>query len=642
MAVSGGFGLDFVINNLDNINVQNMVKNSPDVQKAIQDYSAKAFEARRVAHPEGDPTAGTLVPVDTGFIGDADDGSCGILGLGLAHAEPRAAAGLAVFGLGLVALPLVAKAHSLDEGLEVERVGIQEACGFSYQKCKRTRQDADWDKPLTLQELETRLGPLDPSGLATEILRTEAAASEKARCTDEEIGCLQKSVLRSRAAVRQLRRRSALAFMGLNTSASADEVNQKYKRMALEMHPDKGGDAERFQQLQDMKERLTKSIQEEEDEEAKSKAEADQEKDKLPPTAKAKQLRREAHAEAIKLWDSAREAEAEMFTEKGMLKGNPQPVLAKLRAFVDQFSARRCRMLPHGKKEPAREALWEFQVEGLELIALAALVDPSATASMIATNINYKVVSRSGSKEVAQEAKKLLEAVADVQTRVENFLHEMGKARAEAQEAEVQAQEEEAAAGGPLQTGDIVILVGEDFGEETGKRAVVLGMNQGGIAVRLASGRRLTVPRAQLERAPAEEHAKSEKEEMDFKSGAAFSASGTSSVPANESSPIKNNQDTKAQNVSNSDGQEVMRQGPVLLCKSAELPPDPERDDWDEEFTHPYVGALHGAGDGIFCRACCRWITTRKYAHEPFLRHARAAHRTPPPGWKGAIPKDAD
>merc|ERR1712190_331910 len=97
-------------------------------------------------------------------------------------------------------------------------------------------------------------------------------------------------------AVKQLRRRSALAFMGLMPNASSEEEHQKYKRMALEMHPDKGGDAERFQQLQDMKERLTKSIQEEEDEEQKRKREEDEELKNLPPSARAKQLRREAHS----------------------------------------------------------------------------------------------------------------------------------------------------------------------------------------------------------------------------------------------------------------------------------------------------------------------------------------------------------
>merc|ERR1712014_327857 len=78
---------------------------------------------------------------------------------------------------------------------------------------------------------------------------------------------------------------------------------------------------------------------------------------------------------------------------------------------------------------------------------------------------------------------------------------------------------------------------------------------------------------------------------------------------------------------------------PILVKSEPVPPPDPEREDWDPNFTHPYVGAMDGFGDSIFCRACCRWISTRKFAHEPFLRHAKAAHKVPPLGWKGPVPR---
>ena len=84
-----------------------------------------------VAHPQGDPTAGTMVAIDPGLQGDIADGSA--LSLLLSFAEPRTAAGTAVFGLGLVALPLIAGVHGVDEGLEVERVGIRDASGFMWE-----------------------------------------------------------------------------------------------------------------------------------------------------------------------------------------------------------------------------------------------------------------------------------------------------------------------------------------------------------------------------------------------------------------------------------------------------------------------------------------------------------------------------
>lgn len=33
----------------------------------------------------------------------------------------------------------------------------------------------------------------------------------------------------------------------------AEDINAVYKKMALELHPDKGGDPEKFQELQEMK-----------------------------------------------------------------------------------------------------------------------------------------------------------------------------------------------------------------------------------------------------------------------------------------------------------------------------------------------------------------------------------------------------
>lgn len=599
------FSLDFIMSNLDNPNIRNFVDNSPELQKTIVEQRAKALEQLKVAHPEGDPTKGTVVPIDKTLTGDIDAGSA--LDLLLSYAEPRLAAGAAIFGMGLAALPLIAATHRLDDGLEVEKVGVTEAHGFMYSSCKRTREDEDWDKPLTLDELEDRLGPLDPVGLATEILRTEGEANLKERCTDDEIGRVQKCIVNARVAVRRLRRRAALAFMGLKPGASSDDVTQRYKRLALEMHPDKGGDAERFQQLQEMRTRLTKSIQEEEDEELKRQAEKEEEDKKLPESVRSKQLRREAHIEAVKLWDLAREAEAEMFTDKGMLKGDPAPVLQRLRSFVESYSNARIRMLPHGNRDSAKDCLWQFKSDGLELIAVCALLDPSATASLLQSHINYKIVARSGSKEVAQEAQAMLNAVGEVQHRAEAFLVEMGRARAAALDAEDEEKAQEEEDGGPLAPGDEVVIIGEDQGEDAGKRAFVLGPNEAGIAVRLGTGRRITVPRQQLQRAPPGDPPSGRVEE---------------------------------QGQAKEFEQAVAPKGPMLISKAPELPPDPVRSDWDPAFSHPYVGAMDGDGGGIFCRACRRWLPTRAYAHEPFMRHTRAAHPTPPLGWKGPVPSE--
>merc|ERR1712232_243861 len=89
---------------------------------------------------------------------------------------------------------------------------------------------------------------------------------------------------------------------------------------------------------------------------------------------------------------------------------------------MGQHHSSRFRLLPYGDAECAGKAFSRFKADGLELIAAAALVDPSATASLIETHINYKIVARSCSHEVARDAQRLLDAVAKVQNRVDWFL----------------------------------------------------------------------------------------------------------------------------------------------------------------------------------------------------------------------------
>lgn len=590
--------IKIIMGNLDNPSVQAFTRSLPELQRDLEQAQNEAWASLKVAKPEGDPILGTMVPVERGISGNFDDCSGSVLNLALSYTDPRVAVGIAFFGLGLVVLPLIAKLHGVDNGSEVEKVGVREAVGFKYSNCKKATSGKDAEKPLTLDELERRLGSLDPSSLASEILCQEV---ETNGCTDEEIKRIQSAVIRARVAVRRLRRRSALAFMGLTPDASLEEVHQRYKRMALEIHPDKGGDAERFQQLQDMKDRVMKSIQEEDDEEEKNNAQEEADNNRLPPVAKAEQLRREAHKEAKKLWDAAREVEAEMLADTSILKGSPGPVLNRLRAFVLQFSNSKCRTLPHGNKDAARSAFQQFKKDGLELIATAALLDPSTTASIIEANINYKIVSRSGSKQVASETQSLLVAIADVQRRAESFLTEVGRECSEALHATGADAVGEEVARDVFRPSEEVTLFGPEAGEDPSTRGVVLGCNAGGVAVQLDSGRRIVLPRSCLARAPSRPLSKD---------GAAVQQAEGRRTPGEAAPP------------------------PLLRRADAPLavPSDPERQQWDPEFAHPCAGAMDGAGTGVFCRACCSWIATRNFAHEPFLRHARAAHGRPAPG----------
>merc|ERR1712228_49043 len=82
--------------------------------------------------------------------------------------------------------------------------------------------------------------------------------------TEEEATRIQKWRDEVNANMRRLQKRSALAFLGLPPDSAESEINKMYKKMALELHPDKGGDPEKFQELQEMKERLTELEKEDE------------------------------------------------------------------------------------------------------------------------------------------------------------------------------------------------------------------------------------------------------------------------------------------------------------------------------------------------------------------------------------------
>merc|ERR1712113_741111 len=109
---------------------------------------------------------------------------------------------------------------------------------------------------------------------------------------DAEVTKIQKWRDSANANLKGLQKRSALAFLGLPPDSSDNDINKQYKKMALELHPDKGGDPEKFQELQEMKERLTDLEKDEkdgdaddgEDEEAKKAKEKEKEESqKLPP-----------------------------------------------------------------------------------------------------------------------------------------------------------------------------------------------------------------------------------------------------------------------------------------------------------------------------------------------------------------------
>jgi len=121
--------------------------------------------------------------------------------------------------------------------------------------------------------MRQRLGLLDAAFLSKEVgMSTDALDDYMNQASiddlDDEVSRMQKWRDKVNTNMKFLQKRSALAFLGLAVDASDSDVNKMYKKLALELHPDKGGDPEKFQELQEMKERLNE-IDKEDDENKK-------------------------------------------------------------------------------------------------------------------------------------------------------------------------------------------------------------------------------------------------------------------------------------------------------------------------------------------------------------------------------------
>merc|ERR1712087_1104180 len=128
-------------------------------------------------------------------------------------------------------------------------------------------------------EMKTRLGLLDADAVCKEIaMSTDQLDEYMNNCdmevTDDEVSKIQKWSDSVNTSLKSLQKRSALAFLGLAPDASEADINKMYKKMALELHPDKGGDPEKFQELQEMKERLNDA--DKDDDEKKKKDDEDE------------------------------------------------------------------------------------------------------------------------------------------------------------------------------------------------------------------------------------------------------------------------------------------------------------------------------------------------------------------------------
>merc|ERR1712039_300990 len=111
-------------------------------------------------------------------------------------------------------------------------------------------------------DFESKFGQLDPARLVEELAGGKAGLEKRLKSLgnedlQDEVIALQDWRTKANGRLKTLEKRAAWAFLGIAAgSASQSNLKKAFKKKALELHPDKGGDAERFQLLQEMKELL--------------------------------------------------------------------------------------------------------------------------------------------------------------------------------------------------------------------------------------------------------------------------------------------------------------------------------------------------------------------------------------------------
>lgn len=550
-----------------------------------------------------------IMPFDDGSL-SSDKAQSSAMSLVVNYAEPLLAAGTAVFGLGLLVMPLLARLNSIDQN------GT-----FKYEKHGETNAKQPM-RLFTESELRQRLGVLDAEYVAREITMSTDELDDHmertdADVTDAEVSKIQKWRDSVNGNLKSLQKRSALAFLGLPPDSSDNDINKQYKKMALELHPDKGGDPEKFQELQEMKERLTdlekddkEDGEDADDEDAKKAKEAkekeEEEGKKLPPNERIKKLRMDVHDNTVKLWERAKKSQSEIVGDKA-LKCNAQPSLNILRMFVDRFVNSEIKTLRHDDTKGADAKFRKFIKQGAEIIAVAAMQDVQSTLSTIAVFFNYKLVARSGSAEVKNKCAALLEAVAEVPTQAEAFIKRVEDALADVKEnalarklAKAKEQQERAARGD---------LSGEAGGAQQPK--------QNNAEAPKANAKASNSTPSQASNASAAQAKGGEDPFADF----AFE----------EKPQAKPQAMAPGQATTSSDTLVAKKEDDRSTIAEALKP---KRTCWDPNFDHPYAGALKSNGTGVYCRPCQRWIMTYEYNIEMFFTHVERAHPKPPPGWQ--------
>lgn len=361
----------------------------------------------------------------------------------LLYGPPEVATGVAIFGLGIAALPLLERFHQ-DPNSFIGGESAKADQAFSYAPYASNGADCT-DKLFQLEELCARLGPLDPTSVAAELqLDVDGvvgrSSSDNLKTEVEE---LQGWSDKTEAVLALLERRSAFAFLGLGMDANPHDVHRSYKRKALDAHPDKGGSEEDFLNLQSMVVRLhDDDVWDDSDKkgsnlfanlkelmkQAKEKK-AEEPFQEISVEMKLKQKRMALHDAVTKAWARAQVAQQQLFqtSSSSVSKPTTEPFLAQLRKLVQDFSTD-IESLSRGAGGvlAAERILCKLVRRGMDVLSAAALVNATETVAHIALNFTAPLLKAAQAfgpcLRLEQRCKLLLSALGDVSTKFKHFV----------------------------------------------------------------------------------------------------------------------------------------------------------------------------------------------------------------------------
>jgi len=387
------------------------------------------------------------------------------------HGSADVAKSVTVFGPGIVVLPLFGKVSGIDE----------HKCLAYAAHPKRVAKGGLMDRV----DFESKFGMLAPGPLIHELVGGRPGLDKRLRAmTDEElrgeVNALQDWREKANGRLKTLEKRAAWSFLGMPPgSASQSAIKKAFKKKALELHPDKGGDAGRFQLLQEMKELLivptVKELEEfekeakereaeverarekEKERDQKQKEKEDEEKDeeadfsdissdssydvdeqfkKMFPKKKKKKkeakeednfdgdldlgkvenfnrdrheaARRKLHRNFVEMWERAGKLAEEI--KRAQANGGGE-AMRQLRKFVDRFANLEVSKLKENDPKKAERIFRRFLEQGAEVICAAGAVDPLATVSSVAMQVNYPLLSAASSEDLEQRCNALLDAI---------------------------------------------------------------------------------------------------------------------------------------------------------------------------------------------------------------------------------------